>query len=132
VGTCLGARAPPCGDNLSDDLYFTFDDRQVLCGFPIDDYINPVDWDRLQERIDLAVDQRWILNAYAHTPGVSITTETLERAFTMFEAAGSRSSPTATSIPTPHRSPASPSHSTTTPSTAGSRRALCSTATARR
>lgn len=79
-----------CGDNISDDLYFTFDDRQLLCGAPLDDYINPVDWDRLQERIDTAVDQRWVLNIYAHTPGVSIRMDTLERAFAMFDAAGLR------------------------------------------
>lgn len=77
-----------CGDNIRDDLYFTFDDRQVLCGFSIDEHIHPVDWDRLQERIDIAADQRWVLNVYAHTPGVTVSHETLDRAFAMFETAG--------------------------------------------
>ncbi|MBA3451592.1 MAG: polysaccharide deacetylase family protein, partial [Deltaproteobacteria bacterium] len=77
-----------CGDNRSDDLYFTFDDRKVLCGFSIDEHLRPVDWNRLQERIDLAADEDWVLNVYAHTPGVTVSHATLDRAFTMFARAG--------------------------------------------
>ncbi len=73
---------------VDDDFFFSFDDRQVLCGFPIDDYLIPTDWDRLQQRIDTAVEQKWIVNVYAHSPGVTIQVATLERALSMFVAAG--------------------------------------------
>ncbi len=90
IACLVAALCAGCGDNIKDDLYFTFDHRQLLCGAPIDDYINELDWDRLQQRIDIAVEQRWVLNLYAHTPGESIRVETLDRAFAMFERAGLR------------------------------------------
>jgi hypothetical protein len=78
-----------CGDNWSDDLFFTFDDRQVLCGSALDD-INKssVDWDKVQHGIDTAFKYDWIYERYAHGPGSTVKLETLERAFTMFDEAG--------------------------------------------
>jgi hypothetical protein len=75
--------APP-----DDNYFFTYDDRQLLCGLPLDDYLVPEDWDSLREQIDTAVRERWVLNVYAHAPSVSISIPTLERALTMFERAG--------------------------------------------
>jgi hypothetical protein len=73
----------------SDDFFYSFEpDRQLLCGFPIDDYLKPTNWDRLQERIDIAVEQKWVVNVYAHSPGVTVQVATLERAFSMFADAG--------------------------------------------
>lgn len=72
---------------VSDSVYFTYDDRQLLCGMPIDDYQVAENWDRLQARIDNAVEQNWVLNVYAHSPGVTISMATLDRAFSMFERA---------------------------------------------
>jgi len=77
-----------CTDPPSDAMFFTYSDRQLLCAFPIDDYLVPMDWDRLQARIDDAVAERWVVNVYAHSPGVTIDPATLERAFSMFDAAG--------------------------------------------
>ncbi len=85
-GRC--ALAAGYGDNISDDLYFTFDDRRLLCGFTIDDYVHEIDWDLLAHRIAIAVDQRWILNVYAHKPGVTISVASLDHAMSMFEEAG--------------------------------------------
>ncbi len=76
-----------CTEPVSDDFYFTYDDRQLLCGMPIDDYLVPTDWDYLQARIDDAVAHDWVLNIYAHSPGVTISVQTLERALSMFDAA---------------------------------------------
>ena len=73
-----------------EEFFFSFDDRQLLCGFPIDDYLIPTDWDRLQHRIDIAVEQKWIVNVYAHSPGVTIQVATLDRALSMFADAGLR------------------------------------------
>ncbi len=126
------ALASGCGDNISDDLYFTFDDRQVLCGFSIDEHVNPVDWDRLQDRIDVAAAERWVLNVYAHTPGVTVSHETLDRAFGMFERAGLELTSYPISNRPLRRSPALHSRSTTTRSTRGSPSASYSRATARR
>jgi hypothetical protein len=89
VRTCLlvlGLAA--CTDPPSDALFFTYDDRRLLCAFPIDDYLVPMDWDHLQARIDDAVENDWVVNVYAHSPGVTIREATLERAFSMFDAAG--------------------------------------------
>ena len=72
----------------SDAMFFTYDERKLLCALPIDDYLRPTDWDRLQARIDDAVAENWVVNVYAHSPGVTIQDKTLERAFAMFEAAG--------------------------------------------
>lgn len=69
-------------------MYFTYDDRRLLCAFAIDDYLVPTDWDRLQARIDDAVAEHWVVNVYAHSPGVTIDPVTLERAFSMFDEAG--------------------------------------------
>lgn len=77
-----------CTDPPSDAMFFTYDDRQLLCAFAIDDYLVPTDWDRLQARIDDAVANAWVVNVYAHSPGVTIDPATLERAFSMFDAAG--------------------------------------------
>lgn len=76
-----------CTAPVSDDFYFTYDDRQLLCGLPLDDYLVPENWDRLSARIDDAIAQDWVLNVYAHSPGVTISVATLERAFAMFAAA---------------------------------------------
>lgn len=88
VWALLALLAGGCGDNIDDALYFTYDDRPLLCAFAIDDFVVPVDWDRVQERIDTALAQSWVLLAYAHTPGVTVSLDTLERAFSMFDAAG--------------------------------------------
>ncbi|HEY4178506.1 MAG TPA: polysaccharide deacetylase family protein [Kofleriaceae bacterium] len=77
-----------CGDNEKDDLFFTFDDRQVLCGSSIDDFQQPVKWDRIAERLSWARDWNWSYQAYAHIPGTTVSRETLDRAFTMFDDAG--------------------------------------------
>ena len=77
-----------CGTVVSDELYFTNDDRALLCAESLDDYLVPVNWDVLQDRIDVAVREQWVLNVYAHAPGVTIADDTLDRALTMFEAAG--------------------------------------------
>ena len=77
-----------CGGNVDDDVFFTYDDRQLLCGQPLDDYLVPENWDRLLETVDTAVREGWVLNVYAHAPGVSISIPTLERALSMFEGAG--------------------------------------------
>jgi hypothetical protein len=81
LGACTDPRA-------EDAFFFSFDDRKLLCGFPIDDYLIPTDWDHLQQQIDVAVEQKWIVNVYAHAPGVTIQVSTLERALSMFAAAG--------------------------------------------
>jgi len=75
--------APP-----DDKYFFTYDDRQLLCGTPIDDYLVPENWDSLLEHVDTATREHWVLNVYAHAPGVSISIPTLERALSMIEGAG--------------------------------------------
>ncbi|MEO7096388.1 MAG: polysaccharide deacetylase family protein [Polyangiales bacterium] len=80
VGACA---APP-----DDSYFFTYDDRQLLCGLPLDDYLVPERWDRLLEHIDTAAREGWVLNVYAHAPGISINIPTLERALSMIDGAG--------------------------------------------
>jgi hypothetical protein len=77
-----------CGDNVSDKFFFTYDDRQLLCGLPLDDYLVPENWGHLLDQVDTAVRERWVLNVYAHAPGVSINIPTLERALSMFDGMG--------------------------------------------
>lgn len=78
------------GCNARDDLFFTFDDRQVLCGLSLDDYKSDVDWGGLEYEISVAVEASWVLNRYAHEPGATVRIDTLERAFSMFAHAGLR------------------------------------------
>ncbi len=80
--------AGACGDNISDNFFFTYDDRQLLCGRPLDDYLVPERWDQLHADVETAASEGWVLNVYAHAPGVSISIPTLERALSMFDAAG--------------------------------------------
>lgn len=77
-----------CTEPPSDRMFFTYDDRRLLCAFAIDDYLVGTNWDHLQARIDDAVAERWVVNVYAHSPGVTIDPKTLDRAFSMFDAAG--------------------------------------------
>ena len=77
-----------CAAPPDDKYFFTYDDRQLLCGVPIDDYLVPENWDSLLEHVDTAAREGWVLNVYAHAPGVSISVPTLERALSMFEGAG--------------------------------------------
>jgi hypothetical protein len=70
------------------DLYATFDDRRLVCAAKLDDFQEDVDWDDVQSWIDDAVENRWVLNLYAHAPGVTISYPTLERALHMFQASG--------------------------------------------
>ncbi len=77
-----------CGDPVSDSVFFTYDDRQLQCGLPLDDYLVPENWDRLRDHIDTAAREGWVLDVYAHAPGVTISLPTLERALAMFDAAG--------------------------------------------
>lgn len=84
VALCASA----CADRTGDKFFFTYDDRQLLCGHPLDDYLVPENWDRLLEDVDTAMRERWVLNVYAHAPGVSISIPTLERALSIFDGAG--------------------------------------------
>lgn len=84
----LAVLVSACTPADSDDFFFTYDDRQLLCGVPIDDYLIPEDWDALHAHVDTAVRERWVLNVYAHSPGVTIDIRTLDRALAVFDAAG--------------------------------------------
>lgn len=86
--TLLALLAGACGDNISDDLFFTYDDRQLLCGRTLDDYLVPENWDRLSTEVETATREGWVLNVYAHVPGVSISIPTLDRVLSTFDAAG--------------------------------------------
>lgn len=84
----LALVASACAGPASDDFFFAYDDRQLLCGVPLDDYLVPEDWDELRGHIETAVHERWVLNVYAHSPGITIAPATLERALSLFDAAG--------------------------------------------
>jgi hypothetical protein len=64
---------------FDDAVFFPWDDRRVLCAQPIDDHMLPYDLGRVLERMDDAVAHREVYDIYAHVPGVSITTEHIER-----------------------------------------------------
>lgn len=70
------------------DVFTTFDDRRLVCAAKLDDFEEDVDWDDVQSWIDTAVENRWVMNAYAHAPGRTISYPTLERALDMFRDAG--------------------------------------------
>lgn len=88
VLTCIASCWAGCG--ADDGLYFTFDDRRVLCAARLDDDDASLDWARLQRRIENARINDWVLGLYTHSPGKSVQIETLERVFSMIEQAGLR------------------------------------------
>lgn len=75
------------GCGAEDALYFTFDDRRVLCAASLDDYKKSLNWERLQQRLENARTNNWVLGLYTHSPGENIRVETLERVFQMIEQA---------------------------------------------
>lgn len=88
VLTCVASCWIGCG--ADDALYFTFDDRRVLCAAGLDDNHDPVNWPALQRRLENAHRNRWVLGLYMHSPGQSIRIQTLERLFSMIQQAGLR------------------------------------------
>src|SRR4051812_46717004 len=70
------------------DFYYAYDDRKLVCAFPIDDYLIAEDWDRLHDRLQVAADNDWVVNLYAHSPGVTIQMATLDKALQMIEDTG--------------------------------------------
>jgi len=85
----LFALLAACTDPHPDgDFYYEYDDRQLICAFPIDDYLVPEDWDKLQRRLQAAADTDAVVNLYAHSPGVTINMDTLDRALQMIEDTG--------------------------------------------
>ena len=76
-----------CADD-TEAIYVTFDDRRLVCAASMDDWTDPIDWDRLEHRMANAAEHDWVLNLYAHTPGRSISMDALERILTMADDAG--------------------------------------------
>lgn len=76
-----------CSDD-DDPIYMQFDGRHLLCAASVDDWTDPIDWDRLQRRMEIAAEHRWVLGLYAHTPGRSISMDALERILSMADTNG--------------------------------------------
>jgi hypothetical protein len=72
----------------ADYLSYTWDDRDVLCSDAIDDIESPVNWDFIDKEIALAARDKWALILHAHTPGVTVTRDSIERALSDAEEAG--------------------------------------------
>jgi hypothetical protein len=77
-----------CGDNLNDALDYPWDDRNVLCSEPIDDYQQALNWDAIEHRMDLAAEQNWVFIVHAHIPTMTVSLATLERVLTEAENRG--------------------------------------------
>src|SRR6185503_13871149 len=66
-----------------DDLQYRWDDRQVLCSMVLDDYLAPVDWDRVNEQLQFAASHDSVALFHAHVPEITISRDTLEKFFAL-------------------------------------------------
>jgi hypothetical protein len=71
-----------------DYLSYEWDDSRILCSFSIDDITNGSQMGRLAEQIQLARDNRRVVLAHAHRPGISISRGMIEEMLDRVDAAG--------------------------------------------
>lgn len=79
--------ASACGDNLKESLDYVYDGDPVVCGEPFDDYLVEPNFERIQQRMQVAADHGWVLNLYAHSPTETVSLDALERVLTMIDDA---------------------------------------------
>lgn len=65
---------------------YEWDDRPVLCSQVIDDITNHTPWQMVENGMTEARIRHSVLLLHAHIPGVSISTDAIERVLTMAEA----------------------------------------------
>jgi hypothetical protein len=61
------------------DENYEWDQRSVLCSEAVDDMLHPLAWDGLTDQMKQAAEQDRVLLVHAHTPGVTISREALDR-----------------------------------------------------
>src|SRR5262245_49799183 len=71
-----------------DYLSYAWDDRDVLCSDAIDDLAKPVSWPFIERQLKQAGDEKWALMLHAHTPGVTVSTDAIERVLDDADADG--------------------------------------------
>lgn len=76
-----------CGDG-SHDLTYHWDDQRLLCSVPIDDLAKSVDWKLIDDQLDLAAIDGSVVLLHAHKPGVTVSTDAIERALSDADARG--------------------------------------------
>jgi peptidoglycan/xylan/chitin deacetylase (PgdA/CDA1 family) len=76
VAACAGKPTKHDADYLAYD----WDDRRVLCSDAIDDLDKPVNWTFIDDQLKAAHEGGWVLMLHAHTPGVTVSMDSLEHA----------------------------------------------------
>jgi hypothetical protein len=70
--------------DVPSDVYYKWDDRQVLCSVPIDDLTGVArNWTAEESRIRDASTKSWVTFAHAHIPGMTVSRDALEHIFTL-------------------------------------------------
>ncbi len=71
-----------------DYLSYAWDDRDILCSDAIDDIAKPVNWPFIERELKQAGDDKWALMLHAHTPGVTVSMDAIERVLDDADADG--------------------------------------------
>jgi peptidoglycan/xylan/chitin deacetylase (PgdA/CDA1 family) len=76
---CLAVALSGCLRDFDDKMYFSWDDRRVVCARSIDDLNHVLDFRRVLEHMDAAAADKEVYNLYAHVPGETVSADLIER-----------------------------------------------------
>jgi hypothetical protein len=75
-----------CTDHIADErLAYAWDDRRILCSAAVDDLVHDLNWNAIENELQLAQKHKYVALYHAHTPGTTVTMAALDRLFTLAE-----------------------------------------------